>query len=564
MYTFKTLQGLFSHIEQNIDNDNYLNYLEDGIWLKYSSSLFISNVKRLAYGLREHGVKKGTCVAILTPSSPQWLMFDYALQLLGAISVPIFSNVSTKNLNYELKNADIKHIFLLEEDKSKILENSEFDIEFTLTLQELHNFLSKYYELTDIEDIYEDDIATIIYTSGSTGVPKGVELSHKNIVTNIYDTAKKFPVGSSDVALSFLPLAHIFERMVMSFYLAQGTSIYFADDVKNVPNLLKELNPTLMTLVPRLLEKIDLAMHQKALDGSFIKKLIALMALGLIKKEINKKSFIFKIFDKLVYSKFRQAFGTNMRMLICGGAPLAYKNELFFKNIGMEIYQGYGLTETSPVICANAPGDKKDTTCGLKFDSVEVKITAENELVVRGDSVFKHYHKIQESPLDDDGWFHTGDLAHIDDDGYISIDGRLKELFKTSNAKFVSAIAIEQSLTQNRWIDYATIVADNKTFVSALLFLDPIFLENYASRYNLSHLEYKDLIKHKKVAKHISKIVHITNKNLNSWERIKKYELIEDIPSIESGILTPSMKVSRAAVYEKYDDIIKTIYGDLS
>lgn len=562
MYSLKTFQDLANHIKSNVANDKFLNYLQNGSWKSYSSSEFISNVKKLANGLKDKGVGKGTTVAILVPSSPQWLIMDYALQLLGAVSVPIFSNISSKNLSYELKDADIKYAFVCDKDCSQ--PNNEFlkDMKFSLTLQNLHSFISQYEEIELFEEIAQDDIATIIYTSGSTGIPKGVELSHKNIITNIYDTKKNFILNNEDSALSFLPLAHIFERMIMNFYLLEGVSVYFADDVKNVPNLLKEVNPSLMTLVPRLLEKIDIVMHQKALSGGFFKKMIATLAFKFISKDIDKNCFIYKLFDKLVFSKFRQAFGENMRMLICGGARLDYKNELFFKNIGMDIYQGYGLSETSPVICANTPFNKKDKTCGQKFDSVEIKLTHEDELIVRGSSVFKSYHNIEKSPLNSDGWFHTGDLASIDSDGYVSIDGRINDLLKTSNAKFVSALSIEQSLTHNSWIDYAVIVAQNKKFVSALLFLDPIFLRSFASLNNIEHLNFTELIKNEKVISHISEIVSSVNKSLNHWEKIKKYELITDVPTIESGVLTPSMKISRKYAYEKYNDIIEDFYGE--
>ncbi len=569
MYDFKTFQEVITYIDQNINNQNYLSYCEDEKWKTFSSLEFTSNVKKLSRALSDAGVKKDDTFAIVSDSSPMWLMLDYALQLLGAISVPIFANISSKNLTFEIEDANISYIYIASQEKYEQLDSYLSKMKLVLThnvirksqrCKEFFPFFEYAPELEEYEEINEDDIATIIYTSGSTGIPKGVELTHKNIISQIYDTAEVYDVNSNDVALSFLPLAHIFERMVMSYYLVQGVSIYFAYDVKKVPNLLKEINPSLMSVVPRLLEKIDIAMHQKAMENSFHKKLIAIAAFKYLKIGVNKNSYLYKFFDKLVFSKLRLAFGKNMRMLICGGAPLALNTEMFFKNIGMCIYQGYGLTETSPVIAANSMQFNKIGTVGLPFKSVSVKVANNSELLVKGVNVFKKYHNLDLDVFDEDGWFHTGDLASIDNDGFISIEGRLKDIFKTSNAKFVSAIHIEQLLTQNRWIDYSVIVADNKKYVSALIFLDPIFLQNYAQKHGLGDKSFEELVELKRVKKHIDEIIERINAQTNHWEAIIKYKLVVDIPTIESGILTPSMKVSRKRVYKIYENDIEKLY----
>jgi len=574
MFTFNTLQDIPSFIQKNISNEKLLNYLENGIWRNISEKEFVKNIYKLSSAFKKAGVKKGTTVAIVSPSSPFWLMIDYALQDIGAISVPIFANISHENFEYELKDADVQYIYIASQERYDLTKDYIDSMKLIIT----HNIHSStvhsinFYDFINIHAkkstniINEQDIATIIYTSGSTGTPKGVELTHKNITTQLKDTAKLFPLLQTDKALSFLPLAHIFERMVMSYYLVSGISIYFADDVKNVGQLIKEVKPSIMTVVPRLLDKIYIKMHDNAQSAPLIKRFIATLAFREAdKKDIYKSTFFTPIYKKLVYSKLLEALGGNIRFMICGGAPLTKQTERFFTNIGIEIYQGYGLTETSPVVCANSPKYKKAYTCGKAYDNSEVKIALDGELLTKGTSLMHAYHKQKEDTdeeIDIHGWFHTGDLASIDDEGYISISGRKKEIFKTSTGKYVSAIHIEQILTQNRWCDYAVVVADNKPYVSALIFLDPIIIEAYAKRKQLNYKNIYELYKSKEIFKLIDKVISKSNKQLNYEEQIKKYIIINDEVSIDNHILTPSMKISRNTVYKKYADIINDIYGE--
>ena len=522
------------------------------------------------------GVKKGTTVAIVSNSSPFWLMVDYALQDLGAISVPIFANIAEENFIYQLNNADIKYIYIASQDKYDQIKDNISSLKLVIT----HNVNCNNINSVDFFDfineeakksmtsVLENDTATIIYTSGSTGTPKGVELSHKNILTQLRNTSKYFPLLNTDKALSFLPLAHIFERMVMSHYLTSGLSIYFADNIDNVGNLIKEVKPSIMTVVPRLLDKMSIKMHDKIQSYSPLKKFLGSLALSEAdNKELETRTIFTPLFERLVYSKLLEALGGNMRFVICGGAPLSTKTERFFTNIGLNIYQGYGLTETSPVISANSPNNKKPFTCGKAFDNVEVMIAKDGELYTRGDCVMKTYHKDIEKTRDvlsAEGWFHTGDLASMDNEGYITINGRKKELFKTSTGKYISAIHIEELLTQNRWSDYAVIVADNKPFVSAIIFLDSVVMKNYAVRKNLKYSDLSDLYNTKKVKDLIAKVIKRANKHLNYEEKVKKYHIGIDEPSIENLMLTPSMKVSRGGVYKKYEYIINSLYGEES
>lgn len=531
-------------------------------------------VHALASAFNKRGVTQGTCVAIISDSSPFWLTVDYALQRLGAVSVPIFANISSENLTYELKDAKIQYVYIASQEKYDQLQSYLDDMRLVLVkdidasgknIAHFRDFVSEDTSYTK-PDIKPDDLATIIYTSGSTGMPKGVELSHKNFITQLNDTYVDFKFSPDLKALSFLPLAHIFERMVISFYLSSGISIFFADDVKNVANLLKEVKPDTMTVVPRLLDKIYTKMHINASEAKGPKWLIAKAAFYRADtKDPNSSSsfFLDALFAKLVYSKLLEALGGELKYLISGGAPLSMEVYRFFHNIGLPLYQGYGLTETSPVICVNTPSAHKVGTCGKPFSHVEVKLASDSELLVRGESVMLGYHNQPEKTketIDEEGWLHTGDLASIDEEGYITILSRKKELFKTSTGKYVSAIAIEQKVTANKWIDYAVVIADNRPFVSALIFMDEVLLQSYAEEKGLGDSDYEALVKHPRIQKIVSKVIKKVNQDLNHWEKIQKFYIVSEHVSIETGVLTPSMKVSRNKVEQLYHNEIDNFY----
>jgi long-chain acyl-CoA synthetase len=581
MFNFRTFVELLQYIDETIDNPNYLSYLENGVYKPISSKQFVSMVNQLSNAFALKGVGHGKTVAIVSDSSPFWLMVDFALQNLGAISVPIFANISKENLYYEIEDAEIDMMFLASQEKYEQLGDAVDSMRVIVTVDvesdkehvvNLFDFIENAAEsFSSINKVEPDDIATIIYTSGSTGTPKGVELTHRNFMTQIHDVQQVIPLHDNHVALSFLPLAHIFERMVVSYYLACNVSIYFADDVQNVGNLIKEVKPTLMTVVPRLLEKISTKMHANAMENRGIKWLIAKVAFHAADtKDVDAPpSFIDKLSKKLVYGKLLEALGGNIEMLICGGAPLASKTERFFTNIGLNLYQGYGLSETSPVISVNTPSNHRFATTGQHLPSVEAKLLDDGELIVRGPSVMKGYHKRPDKTAETivDGWLYTGDLAEIDKDGYISIKSRKKELFKTSTGKYVSAIPMEQALTQSKWIDYAVVVADNRPFVTALIFLEPVILESYAQEKNLSDKSFVATVENPYFDKLVSRLIWQVNKHLNSWEKIRKFKLIAELPTIENHVLTPSMKVSREKAYTRYENEIETMYlknGDQS
>ena len=562
MFTFTSFVTLLDHIDNNVDNDKYLSHLESGQWKHISSKEFVANVKLLSAAFYAQGITKGSTVAIISDSSPFWLMIDFALQRLGAISVPIFANVSSENLHYEIEDSEINYAFIASQEKYDQLESVLAKMKLVVTLgvkSSLENVVAYEKFITSggklpVKQVDEDDIATIIYTSGSTGTPKGVELTHKNFISQIKDIEVTVPIKSTDIALSFLPLAHIFERMVMSYYLANGVSIYFADDVKNVGNLIKEVRPTIITVVPRLLDKIYTKMHDKVYASKGIKGLIGKGALYLANtKDVHKPlSFLDKLAKKIVYRKLMEALGGRVELMICGGAPLSPTVERFFVNIGVPLFQGYGLSETSPVVCVNSPRAYRFGSCGKKLPRVDVKLLEDGELLVKGPNVMRGYHNQPQKTADtmEGEWLKTGDLASIDKDGYIFIQSRKKELFKTSTGKYVPAINIEQRIAHSKWVDYAVIVADNRPFVTALIFLDPL----------VSEKPFKDYISEPQIKARMKRLIEKINPHLAEWERIQKYTLIDVVPSIENHILTPSMKVSRYKAYEIFSDEIEAMY----
>lgn len=574
MFEFRNFPQLLAYIENNIDNKNYLSYLKAGKWQTLSSFEFTQITHKLANAFFKLGVRQGDCVAIISDSSPFWLIVDFALQELGAISVPIFANIASENLRYEIDDAGISYMFIASQEKFDQLHEAIERMKLVITLEveseasnvvNFFDFIKGYRpEKVFSVTVDPDDIATIIYTSGSTGRPKGVELTHDNFMSQLRDVQAILPFHDHHKALSFLPLAHIFERMVMCYYLASNVSVYFADDVKNVGNLIKEIQPSAMTVVPRLLDKISMKMHENAASAKGLKWLIAKMAFHAADTKPVKApaSMIDKLSAKLVYKKLLEALGGNLELLISGGAPLSLKTEQFFTNIGVALYQGYGLSESSPVISVNTPTYHKFGTTGKVLPSQEIKISDDGELLVKGPNVMKGYHNQPEKTAETivDGWLHTGDLAEIDAEGYLTIKSRKKELFKTSTGKYVASIPIEQDLSQSKWIDYAVVVADNKPFVTALIFIDPVLLESYADRKKIQDKGFESLVNLESFIKLISHEVDQVNLHRNEWEKVRRFTLIKELPTIENQILTPSMKVSRQKAYDRYAEDIDKMY----
>ncbi len=579
-----------------------LNFKEKGKWRSFSSEEFLENIVYFAQGLKEFGFKKGDKLAIYSYQNPIWLIVDFAVTLLGGVSVPVFHNISKENLLYQLKQCEVKFIFADNNDdfdkknhfdKIKCLKSEfrdevkiisyNFDVENGINYENLieigkkisfQQISGKVVSRNSTAQLAKNlltitspkDLATIIYTSGSTGKPKGVMLSHENLVSQVKDANSFFPLcKDKDRILSFLPLAHIFERMVMMLYISSGVEIYFVDDVNNLGEFLQEIKPSLMTVVPRMLEKTYNKIRQKSLSSSFVKKTIAKLAIRhALSKDVDKKTVLARIFDKLVYKKYRSALGSNMRMMICGGAALSADMERFYRNIGVNLYCGYGLTETSPVLAVNYSENYRFGTVGKKFDSVELKISQKGELLAKGANVMMGYFKDEEGTKEIfvDDWLKTGDLAKIED-GFVTITGRKKELFKTANGKYVRPIPIEQKLVQKiGFLLGALIIAESKSFVSALLFVDFDNLQSFKDKFSFVGID-EEFLECDKLNNFVQRKIDQINKELDRAEQIFKFAIIKDKISIENGEITPSMKLKRGYLEEKYQNKIDNFYKQI-
>ena len=573
--TIKTYNNLFENITQNHENKTFLNFLYNSKYESISVSEFNDKVFCLALALKDLGVKPNDKIAIFSKSSPFWLIFDFAIHQIGAISVPIFANISTYNLNFELQDSEASLIFIDDENRVEDIEN---DIAKNLTFI-THNFCIKepnfynYDELLVISKQHcdttnfvahvpnEDDIFSIIYTSGNTGTPKGVMLSHKNILSQMKDIDEVIALDKSETILSLLPLAHIYERTVMSYYLSKGVSVYFVDEITNVGNLLKVVRPTMMTAVPRLLEKIFNKIKLNITEKPLISRIIASLAFSYaMRYDIDKNATVYKIFDKIVYEKLREIFGSRLEKLVSGGAPLNKDVCNFFVNIGVDIYQGYGQCEFSPVIATNSPGQNKVGSCGKVMGSAQVKFQ-DNEILVKGPSLMQGYlnnPELTKETIDTDGWLHTGDVGHMDEDGYLYVNSRKKEIFKSSTGEYVNAVFIEQELSKNKYIEFALIFANNRQYVSALLFVDK---DKYMSRKD-KNLSIEEYYSDTSILHDIQNHIEYTNKKLSKTEKVIKYKLITNDISIETGELTPSMKICRNKIEVIYKNEIDSMYEE--
>ncbi len=548
-----------------------------------SSEHFLETIRRLALGLRALGLKRGDVVAVIAPSSPWWLMVDLAIMVAGGRSTAVFPKISQKNLLYQLEDSaarfayvDDPELWVLAESgcqglKSVILRDVEHNQKNSITFNEA---LAKgdQLSLSDPqlyrnlqEEIKPDDIATIIYTSGSTGDPKGVVLTHRNLVSQIKGAIELFPLQHGiDRALSALPLAHSFERTVVYTYFCQGVPVYFADDVQKLKQYLPIVKPTIMSMVPRILEKLHAKLTEKIENSNALTKLIGHWGCQVALKH-HPKGISQLLADKVFFKKIRAGLGGELSTVIVGGAPLEANLCRFFVNAGIPVFQGYGLTETSPVLSANYPGNNTPGTVGPAFPGVELAIRGnEQEICCKGPNVMQGYHNLSEQTaerFDQDGWFKTGDRGQFDEQGNLVITGRLTEMYKSSTGKFVCPIPIEQQLIKHPLIDSAMVIAEGKSFVSALLFSDPETLTHCISCVSKTDscfdFDDKEGCIYQSLQHHINKI----NEPLNDWEKIREFRFIKEPATIESGLLTPTMKLCRNKVDETYKELISSIYN---
>ncbi len=586
-----TLCELLEDHASRYTHSNALNAKHGNSWEGISSQKFPALVKRTTLGLHALGVRPGDRVAILSENSPLWVISDFSITVLGAATVPIYTTQVASQVEYILTNAGVK-VFLV---SSKVLFERVQSVVSHLKLEHIIIFnsftsgerISTLDELQSKGDaldktqpelfnslrrqITSDTIASVIYTSGTTGEPKGVVLTHGNLVSNAIDASSVIewhPEG--DVALSFLPLSHIFERTIINLYLYHGVPIYFAESIEALAQNLLEVRPTVMSTVPRMLEKVFDKIKIKGSELTGVKRKLFDLSITIANEyEPEKGNSLWyniqrKIVSALVYSKWRNAVGGRIRFIISGGAALPVWLGRVFLAATIPVVQGYGLTETSPVIAVNYLKRNRLGSVGPLIPHVEVKIAEDGEILTKGPSVMKEFFNAPEATKEvfRDGWFCTGDFGYMDNDGFLFLTGRKKDLIKKSSGKFVAPGVIEMTLMESRFIEFAVVIGENRKFIIALIFPKFPVLNEWASQKKFDVTQREKLLALPEVELLYQKEVDIVNNNLNPWERIVKFILIEAEPTIVTGDLTPTLKVRRRTIEEKYKDRIEKIYKE--
>jgi long-chain acyl-CoA synthetase len=553
-------------------------------WLPISAQELYRNVSGTARALQSWGITRGDRVAILSENRPEWTITDFACQLIGAISVPIYSTLTAEQTAFILQDAECSAVFVSSDVQLRKVQSIQpqtrverlvvMDPVETAHAFSMSQIMHEGSQTRDAEldrsarAIGANDLATIIYTSGTTGVSKGVMLTHRNLASNIEYSLKGFNLAGEQLSVSFLPLSHVTARHVDFAMLYNGVTLAYCPFVDQLPQALLEVRPTIFVSVPRVYEKIHARADLKAKD--FPKNLIFRWALVVGREhqpEIlagqTPSSRSWKLANKLVYSKIRAGMGGRSEVFISGGAPLGRELADWFATVGIRIHEGYGLTETSPVIAVNTPSAHKLGTVGKPLGNVEVKIAADGEILVRGPSVFQGYWKRPEETANAfvDGWFKTGDIGNLDADGFLSVTDRKKDLIKTSGGKFIAPQPIENSLKHNALIAEAIVVGDKRKFPAVLI--APYFplLEDWARNNQVSFASRADLVAHSKVQALYEGIVEDLNTNLARFEKLKKVMLIAEEFSPENGTLTHTMKVRRRAVEDRYRARIDDLYA---
>ena len=561
----------------------------DGEWKKIFIDEYIEKVNAISYGFMHQGINRGDNVALISADRPEWNFTDLGVQQTGAVLVPIYPTISEDDYRYILNDCEVKYLVLENESmlrkvKNLIPELTTLKNVIMIDKKEPETPYSTLAELMDegranaqpeqlaaIKDsIQTRDVATMIYTSGTTGFPKGVMLCHENILTCMYGV-QHTPKAHFTRAMSFLPLCHVYERMMNYFYQYMGYETYYAENIGKVAENMKVAKPHIMTAVPRFIEKMYDGIYRKGEKMKGFKKRIFYWSLRLATKyDLDGMTWWFKIrrqvANALVYGTIRDAFGGHLEMFVSGGSAIQPRLARFFTCIGMNIYEGYGLTETAPVIAVSSskPHGRKLGTAGLPLPGIEVKIMeGTNEIVCRGSNVMLGYYKqpeLTKAAIDEEGWFHTGDTGAFEPEGQLRITGRTKTMFKTSMGKFVNPEVIEEKFKESPFILDMMVVGENQKFAAAIIVPDFQFLKEWQERHHI-HCETRDeMVADKKTLARYGKVMDKYNKTLGSTEQIKKFKVINDVWDTTNGCLTPTLKIKRPIVTERCKDVIAELF----
>lgn len=578
-----TIPALFLRATSCYSLANAFNFPSGGRWIPLSHGDLRRTVEHLSLGLVEEGVRPGDRVGLIAPSSPLWVAVDLAIQCAGAVTVPLFKRISAESFSHEVRDSGMRYLFVGNPDEMPMAFEHARDKATLVTFwysgrhELFEGLLARGREKSLGEPgLFESlcrraspsDLATIIYTSGSTGLPKGVELTQENIVSQVQASALVFDRQETDVCLSVLPPEHIFERMLLYFYMSQGAPVYFVDDPKRLVEHMKEVRPTVIAVVPRILEKVAAGFRHGVQETRGVKGLIARAAVAraMRKDDATAGGPLDRFFDAAVYQRMRQALGGRLRRVISGAARLPPDVAAFLINVGVPVYEGYGLTEASPVITVNVEGKRKVGTVGPAFPGVEIRIAGDGEILARGPNVMRGYHNSAQATaavVDGEGWLHTGDLGSLDEDGFLTVTGRKKEMFKKSTGEYVPPGPIEEALGNIPYMDSAMIVADGRTCVVALLFPDPQKLAAFKQSVGLANLSDAQFLKSDFLRAFTQEKINGINAHLHHTERVERFAILDHPAGLESGELTPTLKIRRFAVEQKYAQTIEEMYRSI-
>lgn len=584
--TFDLLYNLL----RNYKKDDALAGKKNGSWIKYSTEKYVEIVNYVSSGLIELGIKPNDKVAtIFSTNMPEWNFIDFGIAQIGAVHVPVYPTISDEDQEYILNHSESK--ILIVSDKSVVKKISGFKSKLT-TIKEIY-CVDEVQEIKSLNEIIEsgkqnieqnkltietlkskvatEDVFTIIYTSGTTGSPKGVMLTHHNILSNAVATAPIQPMNNTHRILSFLPLCHVYERMMNYHFQNKGISIYYAENMNTIIDNLKEVNPHGFNTVPRLLEKVYLKIIEKGKDLEGIKKRIFFWALNLGHRfEVTNRGFLYdlqlKIADKLVFKKWREAIGGNIMIIVSGGSSLQPRLARVFWAAGIPVLEGYGLTETSPVISVNRykKSDCRFGTVGPVLENVQVKFGEDGEILCKGPTLMKGYFKDEEytrSVIDEEGWFHTGDIGEMIEDRFLKITDRKKEIFKLSSSKYIAPQVIENKFKASNLIDQLMVIGENEKFASAIISPNFNYLHFWALKHKIHFRDNRELINNPQLISRIQREVSEINKTLGQTEQIKRFRLVTEEWTPQTGELSPTLKLKRKVLKEKYSQLIKEIYS---
>ena len=570
----------------NLDDALVTKY--NGNWVKTSTREFINSANAISRGLLRLGIQPNQKIALISSSNrTEWNIMDIGILQLGAQNVPIYPTISEEDYQYILNHSECILAFVSDAEVLAKLNSIKKNVP---TLKDVYSFdeiegCKNWKEVLELgkDDTNQDevenlkaavkpeDLATIIYTSGTTGQPKGVMLSHHNIVSNVLDSSERVPFKNGARALSFLPICHIFERIITYIYYYFGISIYFAESIEKMSDNLKEVKPQVMTVVPRLLEKVYDKIYAKGSELTGIKKKLFFwaIALGLKFEPYNTNGWFYSkqlgIARKLIFSKWKEALGGRLEVMVSGSAALQPRLARLFGAAGIPVMEGYGLTETSPIISVNDQRNRgwKIGTVGRIIPNVEIKIAEDGEILCKGPNVMMGYYKDPEktSEVIVDGYFHTGDIGEIDNSGFLKITDRKKEMFKTSGGKYVAPQLIENEMKQSRFIEQIMVVGDGEKMPAALIQPNFDFVVEWAKRHEIELGKTKhEIVNNAKLIERIQEEVDEHNQRFGKWEKIKAFKLTPDVWSIDAGHLTPTMKLKRKIIKEKYIKLYNEIY----